>query len=187
MQPESVLIRPATVADIAAITAIYGPEVETGLASWEEIPPSADEMAARMEKLQSAGLPYLAAESAGRLLGYAYAGPFHPRAAYRFTLEDTVYVHPDAQGRGVGRALLEQLLADCTAQGYRQMMALIHFTPDSASIALHQQLGFRMIGVATALGYKLGAWRDLAQLQLSLGAGNATEPGPLAARPRTAS
>jgi phosphinothricin acetyltransferase len=173
-------LRDANRLDVSEIAAIYRPEVESGLASWEEVAPGETEMASRMEKVQSAGLPYLVAERAGRVLGYAYAGPYHPRAAYRYTLENTVYVEPRSQGQGIGRALLEEVLRRCEAKGYRQMMALIHWTPGSPSIALHERLGFRLIGIAHGVGYKLDAWRDLALMQRPLGPGSATEPAPLA-------
>jgi len=179
MPREPFLIRDASADDIPAIADIYRPEVETGLASWEEIPPSEWEMGGRMEKIYAQGLPYLVAERYGRVLGYCYASPFHPRSAYRYTLEDTVYVHPDAQRQGIGHALLEDLIKRCEALGYRQMMSLIHWMPNSASITLHERLGFRLIGIAHGVGFKFSAWHDLAQLQRSLGSGSTTAPLPL--------
>jgi phosphinothricin acetyltransferase len=178
--PEPFRLRDANRLDVSEITAIYRPEVETGLSSWEEVPPGETEMAGRMQKIQSAGLPYLVAERSGRVVGYSYADRYHPRQAYRYTLEDTVYVEPRSQGQGIGRALLEEVLRRCEAAGYRQMMAFIHWVPGSPSLALHERLGFRLIGIGHGLGYKLGAWRDLALMQLPLGPGSATEPGLLA-------
>jgi phosphinothricin acetyltransferase len=179
MPPRSFRIREASAADIPGIAAIYGPEVETGLASWEEAVPSEAEMAARMGKILALRLPYLVADRGGQVLGYSYAGPFHPRSAYRYTLEDTVYIHPESRGWGMGRALLSELLRRCELLGYRQMMALIYWTAGSASVALHERLGFRMVGVALGLGYKFGAWHDLVYMQRPLGPGSAAAPAPL--------
>ena len=133
-------------------------------------------MAARMRKIVGLGLPYLVAESDGAVLGYSYAGPFHPRSAYRYTLEDTIYLHPDAQGQGLGRKLLTILLDRCEAIGCRQMMSLIYSVENSASVALHEKLGFRIVGYAYGVAYKFGRWLDLVQMQKPLGAGNATPP-----------
>ena len=169
-------IREATEADVAQITAIYADEVAHGIATFEEKAPTAKDMAARLTNIKHLGLPYLVAERAGKVLGYAYAGQFHPRAAYRYTLEDTVYIHKDARRQGVAQALLDALLARCEALGARQMMALITSVPDSASIALHSKLGFRSMGVAPAVGYKFGRWLDVAYMQRPLGAANTTPP-----------
>jgi len=176
MPLEPFLIRDVTAADIPAITAIYGAEVTSNVATFEEVAPSEAEMRARIEKIRSLGLPYIVAERAGVVLGYGYAGPFHARAAYRSTLEDTVYVHPDAHRQGVGRGLLGELIARATAGGYRQMMALISHVPGSASVALHHALGFRMMGIAKAVGYKHGRWLDVAYMQRALGDADATPP-----------
>ena len=183
MPPEGFQIRDAYESDIPAITAIYRPEVESGLATWEEVPPPASEMAARMEKIRAQGLPYFVAEQDGRVCGYAYAGPYHPRPGYRYTLEDTVYLHPSVQRQGVGRALLRQVIARSESLGYRQMMALIHWTPTSPSIALHERLGFRLVGIAHGVGYKFDEWRDLATKQRSLGPGSNTYPDPIILAP----
>jgi L-amino acid N-acyltransferase YncA len=169
-------VRDATQADAAQIAAIYADEVAHGIATFEEVAPSVEDMAGRMSNIQRLGLPYLVAERAGRVLGYAYAGQFHPRAAYRYTLEDTVYIDKDARRRGVAKALLDALLARCEALGARQMMALITSVPGSASIALHQSLGFRSMGVAPAVGYKFGHWLDVAYMQRPLGAADTTPP-----------
>jgi phosphinothricin acetyltransferase len=169
-------IRAATPADIGAITRIYGDEVAHGVASLEEAPPPESEMAARMAKITGLGLPYLVAENAGRVLGYSYAGPFHTRSAYRFTLEDTIYIDRDARGLGVGRALVEALLVAAEQIGCRQMMALISFVDDSVSVRLHEKLGFRPLGIATAVGYKFGRWIDVMYMQRRIGGGDATPP-----------
>lgn len=176
MLPEPVRIRPAALTDIPTITAIYAREVSDGLATWEETPPDETDMADRMRKIFAAGLPYLVAERDGLVCGYAYAGPFHPRSGYRYTVEDTVYVAPSAQGAGIGTALLGDIVARCETLGYRQMMALIHWTQDSASVALHRRLGFNLVGIAPAVGFKLGGWRDLAYMQRALGPGATTLP-----------
>ncbi|HLG86012.1 MAG TPA: GNAT family N-acetyltransferase [Alphaproteobacteria bacterium] len=182
MAPDHPLIRDATEADIRAIAAIYGDEVENGVASFEEVVPSEQEMTTRMAKIVGLGLPYLAAEdSNGRFLGYSYAGPFHARAAYRFTVEDSIYIDPSARGQGVGKALLRELIDRCGKAGCRQMMALITYTDDSPSIALHMKMGFRSIGVAQAVGYKHGRWLDVAYMQRAIGPGQTIPPDRAAA------
>jgi phosphinothricin acetyltransferase len=176
MPPDAFVIRDATSGDAPAIAAIYGPEVETGVASFEEIAPGEAEMAARMTRILGQGLPYLAAESQGEVIGYAYAGPFHPRAAYRYTLEDTVYIRRDSHRRGVGRALLGTLIQRAEALGCRQMIALITHAPDSPSIALHAAMGFRLVGVTEGVGWKFGRWLDMTFMHRGIGAGAATPP-----------
>ena len=182
--PDPLHIRDATAADVDQIAAIYGREVETGIATFEEVPPTAQDMAGRMSKIQELGLPYLVAERAGKIVGYAYAGQFHRRVAYRYTLEDTVYIHRDAHRQGVGRALLAELLARAEQLGCRQMVALISRSPGGASEALHAELGFRSVGVLKAVGYKFGNWLDVAYMQRPIGAADADAPdrpvlGPL--------
>jgi phosphinothricin acetyltransferase len=169
-------IRDATLADIPAITAIYAHEVENGVASFEENAPSESEMAARFSKIVDAKLPYLVADRAGAVLGYAYAGPYHTRAAYRYTLEDTIYIHRNAQRQGAGRALLTELIPRCKVAGGRQLLAVISYTPNNASVALHAQFGFRTIGVAKAIGFKFGRWHDVAYMQRAIGPGDAMPP-----------
>ena len=165
---EPLIVRDATDADIAQIAAIYAREVETGVATFEESPPSKQDMLGRMTKIQQLGLPYLIAERAGKVLGYAYAGQFHARAAYRYTLEDTVYIHEEARRQGVARALLTELMVRAQAIGCRQMIALITHVPHSASEALHAELGFRPVGVLKAVGFKFGRWLDLVFMQCIL-------------------
>lgn len=173
------LIRPSLPADVPAIAAIYGHHVLTGFGSFEEEPPSAEDMAGRREAIVARSLPYLVAEDAGRVLGFAYAGPFRPRAAYRYTVEDSVYVADDAQGRGAGRALLAELIAQCEAQGLRQMVAVIGDSGNEGSIALHRALGFSDIGVAQGLGFKHGRWVDIVWMQRALNGGAASAPDGL--------
>lgn len=170
-------IRPATPADVAAITAIYGHAVRHGTASFEIDPPTEAEMAHRMATLLSSGFPYLAAEAGGALVGYAYAGPYRLRPAYRFSLEDSIYIAPDAQGRGVGRALLDALLTESEARGFRQMIAVIGDSPTQvSSVALHRAAGFEMVGTLAAVGFKFGRWLDSVLMQRALGPGDTTPP-----------
>jgi phosphinothricin acetyltransferase len=165
-------IRPATLADIPAITAIYAHAVRHGTASFELDPPDEVEMKRRMSHLHDGGFPYLAAEERGTLLGYAYAGLYRTRPAYRFTLEDSIYIAPDRQGQGIGRALLDTLIEKCGALGFRQMIAVIGDSPTQvASVALHRAAGFEMIGTLDAVGYKFDRWLDTVLMQRSLGEG----------------
>lgn len=169
-------IRPATAADLAAITAIYDEAVQFGTATFELIPPDLAEMTRRFDTLVSAGFPYLAALQDGRVAGYAYAGPYRPRPAYRFTVENSVYLDPAAQRRGIGTRLLHRLIADCEAGGFRQMIAVIGDSANAGSIALHRNAGFQMIGTHPAVGLKFGRWLDTVMMQRALGDGGQTLP-----------
>ena len=172
------VLRPARPADIPAITGIYGHAVQFGTASFELEPPDEAEMARRMKTILDGGFPYLAAEIDGRLAGYAYAGLYRARPAYRFTLEDSVYIAPDMQRRGAGRALLDRLVADCAALGFRQMIAVIgDSTRQAASIRLHEAAGFRHVGTFPGVGYKFGEWLDSVYMQRALGDGALNAPG----------
>ncbi len=175
-------LRPATPADISAITAIYAHAVRYGTASFELEPPDEAEMARRQRALLDGGFPYLAAERSGELIGYAYAGAYRPRPAYRFSVEDSVYVHPDAQGDGVGRALLAALIEAATERGFRQMIAVIGDSAQAPSIALHRALGFDDIGTIRNVGFKFGRWLDTVLMQRSLGEGARTMPADAPAR-----
>jgi len=170
------LIRPATTADLAAIQPIYAHHVLTGSASFEEVPPDVEEMGRRYAALTEAGYPYLAAEVEGRLLGYAYCGPYRPRAAYRYSVEDSIYLAPEAAGRGLGKRLLAALIERATAIGKRQMIAVIGDSANLASVGLHAALGFRRIGVIEAVGFKHGRWVDSVLMQRALGPGAQTPP-----------
>ena len=172
----SLIIRPATANDMAAVTAIYGEHVCQGLASFEEVPPAAAEMARRMADVRQAGLPYLVAERGGAIAGFSYAGPYRLRPAYRYTVEDTVYVAPQHAGQGIGRALLTPLIEACAAAGRRQMVAVIGDSANAASIGLHAALGFRQIGILLSVGFKFGRWVDSVLMQRSLGAGDSDKP-----------
>jgi L-amino acid N-acyltransferase YncA len=169
-------IRPATAADLAAITAIYDEAVQTGTATFELIPPDLAEMTRRFETLVAIGFPYLVALQGGRVAGYAYAGPYRPRPAYRFTVENSVYLDPLMQRRGIGAQLLQRLIADCEARGYRQMIAVIGDSANAGSIAVHRNAGFQMIGTHPAVGSKFGRWLDTVMMQRALGEGAGTPP-----------
>ena len=170
-------IRPASEADLDEITRVYADAVLNGTASYELEPPSRDEMARRYRALADGGFPYLVAESSGRLAGYAYAGPFRPRPAYRFIVENSVYVAPWAKGGGIGRRLLEHLIAATEALGFRQMIAVIgDGSPESPSVRLHARVGFRHCGRLEGSGYKHGRWLDTVFMQLSMNGGSETPP-----------
>ena len=170
------ILRQAGATDAAALAEIYGHHVLHGLGTFEETPPGAEEMATRLAAVLGRGLPWLVAEADGALLGYAYAGPFRLRAAYRYTVEDSVYVAPDAVGRGLGRVLLTEVIARCEALGLRQMAAVIGDSSNAASIGLHSALGFEMRGVLPALGFKHGRWVDVVWMQRALGVGASAAP-----------
>jgi phosphinothricin acetyltransferase len=171
-------IRDCTTHDIPAITRIYAHAVRHGTASFELEPPDETEMVARFYALVGGGYPYIVAESDGALLGYAYAGPFRPRLAYRQSVEDSVYVAADAQRRGAGRMLLDALIARSTEAGFRQMIAVIgDSTMQAASIGLHAAAGFRLVGTLDAVGYKHGRWLDSVYMQRALGSGADRPPG----------
>jgi L-amino acid N-acyltransferase YncA len=163
-----VVIRAAAPADIGAITRIYAHAVRFGTASFEIEPPDEAEMARRQRALIDGGFPYLVAEADGAVAGYAYAGPYRPRPAYRFSVENSVYVAPEAHRRGVGRALLDRLVAEAAARGFRQMIAVIGDSDQAASIALHRAAGFRLVGTIAAVGFKHGRWLDSVLMQLEL-------------------
>lgn len=169
-------IRPAAAADLARIQAIYAHHVIHGRASFEELAPDLDEMTRRFEALRAGGFPYLVASVAGGVVAYAYAGPFRPRAAYRHTVEDSVYVAPEAVGQGHGRALLAALVAQCETAGFRQMVAVLGDASNEASIRLHEGAGFRRAGQLTAVGRKHGRWLDVVLMQRPLGAGDGPVP-----------
>lgn len=170
------IIRAATAADADALAAIYGHHVLHGFGTFEEEPPSAAEMETRRAAIAARGLPYLVAEEAGQVLGFAYAGPFRPRQAYRYTVEDSVYIAPDAVGRGVGRAVLSAVIAACEALGVRQVVAVIGDSGNAASIGLHRALGFEDAGVGRSFGFKHGRWVDIVWMQKSLNGGDKTAP-----------
>ena len=170
-------IRPARTSDIPAITRIYSHSVVHGTASFELNPPDEAEMRRRMQHLLADNFPYLAAESAGVLCGYAYAGPYRERPAYRWTLEDSVYIAPDVQRRGIGYALLAALIERAQTLGFRQMIAVIGDSARQApSIGLHEALGFHHVGILHDVGFKHGRWLDTVLMQRVLGEGGTTLP-----------
>lgn len=163
-----VIVRDAVEADLPAIQAIYGHHVLHGLASFEEEPPPVAEMQSRWSKVRQLGLPYLSAEIDGRVVGYSYATSYRPRAAYRYTIENSVYVQDGLAGRGIGKALLLELIARCQAGPWRQMLAVIGNRENHGSISLHRSCGFRLIGVLQSVGYKHEQWVDTVLMQRSL-------------------
>ena len=170
-------IRAASEADAAAVGAIYGHHVLHSLGTFEEAPPSDADMAGRIAGVLGHGLPYLVAEDDdGAVLGFAYASPFRPRAAYRYTAEESVYVHPERVGQGIGKALVAEVIRICEAMGLRQLVAVIGDSGNAASRSLHRSLGFTEIGVGRAFGHKHGRWVDIVQMQRALGPGAETEP-----------
>ena len=170
------LIRPARAQDLPAIQSIYAHHVLHGLASFEEAPPPLEEMRRRYEEVTAQGLPYLAAEEQGEILGYGYCTPYRTRSAYRYTLEDSIYVKPGMQRKGIGKAVLAELIARCAALNYRQMIAVIGDSANAASIAVHASLGFVRAGNLRSSGYKFGRWVDSVYMQLPLGAGDGSKP-----------
>jgi len=171
-----VTIRAAAPADIPGITRIYAHAVMHGTATFELDPPDEAEMTRRMTALLEGGFPYLVAEIGGALVGYAYANHYRTRPAYRFTVEDSIYIDPNAQRRGVGRALLAQLIRECERRGFRQMVAVIGDSAQLASIKIHRALGFRPSGNFENVGFKFGRWLDSVMMQRELGPGAKTKP-----------
>jgi L-amino acid N-acyltransferase YncA len=175
---EVVSIRPSEDGDVAAIAAIYRHHVLHGIASFEDEPPEPEEIAQRRAEIIARGLPYLVAERGGRVLGYSYASPYRTRSAYRYAVEDSIYIDHDQLGRGIGRALLSRLIERCVALGYRQMVAVIGGSEQWPSIRLHRRLGFVEIGTLRAIGFKFGCWVDTVLMQRPLGDGATTSPTP---------
>jgi len=169
-------IRAASPADIPAITRIYAHAVRHGTASFELEPPDEAEMARRQRALSDGGYPYLVAESGGPVMGYAYAGPYRTRPAYRYTVENSIYVAADAHRRGIGRVLLDRLIAECETRNYRLMIAVIGDSAQAPSIALHRAAGFKMVGAFEAVGYKFDRWLDSVLMQRPLGKGSSAPP-----------
>ena len=176
MHTPDLLIRPSTASDLPAITAIYGWNVLNGTGTFELDVPDEAEMARRRDDVLSKGLPWLVVERGGVVLGYAYANHFRPRRAYRFCLEDSVYLAAEAKGQGLGRLLLAELMARCETAGARQMLAVIGDSQNLGSIGVHRTLGFEHVGVMKAAGWKFDRWLDVVIMQKQLGQGAATEP-----------
>lgn len=176
MAVSDISIRTATAADAVALDAIYGHHAINGLGTFELEGPGAQAMGERLATVQAYGLPYLVAEAEGRVLGFAYANVFRARAAYRYTVEDSVYIAPEAVGKGVGKALLTRLIADCEALGLRQMMAVIGDSANAASRGLHRALGFEDCGVVPAVGWKHDRWVDIVFMTKALNSGADAPP-----------
>ncbi|WP_456620787.1 MULTISPECIES: N-acetyltransferase family protein [unclassified Bradyrhizobium] len=170
-------IRPATEADLSAITAIYKQAVREGTATFELAPPDLSEMTRRYRALVDGGYPYFVAMLDGRVAGYAYAGAYRPRPAYRFTVENSIYLDPSFHRRGIGFLLLQRLVTECEARGFRQMIAVIGDSANAGSIGVHTKGGFRMIGTHPSVGLKFGRWLDTVMMQRELGEGASTVPG----------
>jgi L-amino acid N-acyltransferase YncA len=169
------LLRDATPGDFPAIAAIYAHHVLHGAASFEEAPPDLDELLRRHAAVRGHGLPWIVAELNGKVAGYSYATPYRPRAAYRYTVEDSIYIDESCRGLGLGRLLLEALIERCESGPWRQMIAVIA-DPRGGSLALHRSLGFEMVGTLHAVGFKHNEWRDTTLMQRALGAGSNTVP-----------
>lgn len=170
------LIRPSRDEDLDAITRIYGHHVLNGTGTFETTPPTVADMAARRADVLGKGLPWLVVEEAGQVLGFAYGNWFKPRPAYRFSVEDSIYLAPEAAGKGLGRALLAELLAAFERAGVRKVMAVIGDSANAGSIGVHTALGFERAGVIASCGWKFGRWLDIVLMQRSLGAGDSTSP-----------
>jgi len=175
--PTPVTLRPCADGDIPAITAIYAPEVLHGTASFETEPPDEAEMRARRARLLEGGYPYIVAELAGEVVGYAYAGAYRLRPAYGATVENSIYVKAGLHGRGIGRTLLRALVDESAARGYRQMVAVIGDSANTGSIGVHAACGFEMVGTLRSVGWKFGRWLDTVLMQRALGPGDTTPRG----------
>jgi L-amino acid N-acyltransferase YncA len=171
-----ICVRPAELRDLAAITGIYDHAVRHGTASFELEPPDENEMRRRYESLRAGPHPYLVAELGGAVAGYAYAGPYRARPAYYWTVEDSIYIAPQSHRRGIGRLLLDRLIVESEAGGFRQMIAVIGDSANAGSIELHRAAGFRMVGTFDNVGFKFGRWLDSVLMQRPLGRGAETAP-----------
>ncbi|MCX6050102.1 MAG: GNAT family N-acetyltransferase [Chloroflexi bacterium] len=171
-----IMIRPVTFNDVPAINAIYSENVRHGTASWELDPPDDDEMRRRMQSLLDQAYPYFVAESAGQVVGYSYASSYRPRPGYRFTVENSIYVDNAYQRRGIARQLMTTLIDACTSRNFRQMIAVIGDSQNSASIELHRSLGFTQVGLLPNIGFKLNRWLDSVLMQRALGEGSTALP-----------
>jgi L-amino acid N-acyltransferase YncA len=172
----SLQIRPALAADLPFVTDIYADAVRFGTATFELVPPDLAEMTRRFHALIDGGFPYFVAVLEGSMAGYAYAGPYRPRPAYRFTVENSVYLQPAIHRRGIGQQLLQRLIAECEVRGFRQMIAVIGDSANTGSIGVHKKCGFQMIGTHPNVGLKFGRWLDTVMMQRELGEGASTVP-----------
>jgi L-amino acid N-acyltransferase YncA len=173
----SLEIRPALAADLPFVTDIYADAVRFGTATFELVPPDLAEMTRRFQALMDGGFPYFVALLEGCVVGYAYAGEYRSRPAYRFTVENSIYLQPAIHRRGIGRQLLQRLVAECGTRGYRQMIGVIGDSANAGSINVHARCGFQMIGTHPNVGFKFGRWLDIVMMQRELGDGASTVPG----------
>ncbi|MCG8492247.1 MAG: N-acetyltransferase family protein [Sneathiellales bacterium] len=173
---DTVIIRTVEQRDLPAIQRIYEDQVLNGVSSWEEEPPSLEEMTNRCNSILEGGFPYLVATEGDRLLGYAYASSYRARIGYRYVVENSIYVDKETRGKGVGRLLMDTLIKDCTARGFRQMIAVIGSSDNSASLDFHERMGFERVGLLPSIGFKFGRWMDSVIMQISLGDGDKTLP-----------
>jgi L-amino acid N-acyltransferase YncA len=171
------LIRPSRDEDIASITAIYAHHVQNGTGTFEIDPPSVEDMTGRRADVLSKGLPYIVAEEAGRVIGYAYCTWFKPRPAYRFSAEDSIYLAPGVHGKGIGRALLAELAAQAERVGIRKLIAVIGDSNNAGSVGVHRSLGFTHVGILKSCGWKFNQWLDVVMMEKALGPGDTT-PAP---------
>ncbi|MGE0628705.1 MAG: N-acetyltransferase family protein [Hyphomicrobiaceae bacterium] len=178
MADNAILVRDSTDADMSAVTDIYARHVLHGLATFEEIPPSQEEMQHRRTRAASLGLPYLVAERDGTIVGFSYAATYRDRPAYRYTIEDSVYVVDGLSGLGIGSALLDCLIKQCEAGPWRQMLAVIGDSANTGSIALHYRFDFKLMCTLDSVGFKHGRWVDTVLMQRALGPGGSTPPMP---------
>ncbi|MCD6665952.1 MAG: N-acetyltransferase family protein [Hydrogenophaga sp.] len=170
------LIRPSRDEDLDAITRIYAHHVLHGTGTFETTPPTRDEMAGRRADVLGKGLPWLVIEVDGQVMGYAYGNWFKPRPAYRYSVEDSIYMAPESAGKGLGKLLLTELLAQCERAGVRKVMAVIGDSANAGSIGVHKALGFEQVGVVQSCGWKFGRWLDIVLMQKSIGQGDSTPP-----------
>ncbi len=162
--------------DMPTICSIYADEVLQGVSSWENTPPSLEEMIRRRDSILAGEFPYIVAEHDGEILGYAYASSYRPRPGYRYTVENSIYISDNARGRGIGKHLLIELIKRCEIAGYRQMIAVIGDSSNDASIGFHTKMGFEKVGVIKSIGFKFGRWMDSVIMQKALGSGGQTLP-----------
>lgn len=173
---ENISIRDVSDADMARVQEIYADEVLHGVSSWEETPPDQEELTRRRDSIIAGGYPYRVAEKDGQVLGYSYASSYRPRPGYRYTVENSIYVHKSARGLGIGRILLEDLIEQCEAKGFRQMIAVVGDSDNLPSIDFHLRMGFHKAGVIKSIGFKFGRWMDSVILQRPLNGGDETLP-----------
>jgi len=169
-------IRPSRESDVPEIAAIYAHHVLSGTGTFETTPPTLDEMVARRADVLSKGFPYIVMESEGRVVGYAYCQWFKPRPAYRFAAEDSIYMHPDAAGKGLGKVLLAELVRQAEAAGLRKLIAVIGDSANAGSIGVHSALGFTPVGKIQSCGWKFGRWLDIVMMEKAIGDGDTAPP-----------